>query len=72
MRKEIQTVKGLKISHVPQNDPMFSEGPTLYIKESDRISTTSTPSSPTKPVKPSVPASPKKRPSNSRPENQER
>ena len=62
-------MKFSKISPVPQDDPMFSEGPTLYIKESDRTPTPSTPSLPSRPDKPSGPASrPKKKPSNSRPE----
>ena len=54
-------MKGLKESHVPQDDPMFSEGPTLYIKESDRRPTPSTPISPSKRDKPTGRASPRQK-----------
>ena len=64
--------KLLERSPMPQDDPIFREGPTLYMKRSRRPSTGSTPSSQDRPSEPTAPASrPKNRPPNSRPQGRE-
>ena len=40
--------KNLGVSLAKRDDPIFSEGPTFYTRQSDRGSTPSTPSSPNK------------------------